>query len=171
MPDKPTWCGHLAEVATELRALPCPWIDRQTVQDLLGVGRRRAQQILASCSSRRLGSSSVADRDALIAHLERLARGEAGYYERRRRLRVARAIAELRQAWERRPRLLVEAPASSAQRRISDLPAGVRIAPGEITVRFETVSEALERLLAVALAIGNDLEYFEQLVTNRPQNG
>jgi len=113
----------------------------------------------------------VADRDALIAHLEHLAGGEAGYYERRRRLRVARVIAELRQAWEQQPRLLVETPASSAHRRISDLPAGVRIAPGEITVRFETVPEALERLLAVALAIGNDLEYFEQLVGSKPQNG
>jgi hypothetical protein len=39
----------------------------------------------------------------------------------------------------------------------------VRLAPGEITVRFETVPEALEKLLALGLAIGNDLESFERL--------
>jgi hypothetical protein len=145
-----------------LRELACPWVDRKTVQELLGVGRRRAQQILASCSSRRIGSSVVADRDALVAHLERLARGEARYYERRR-LRLARTLTELKQAWCQRPHLLVEAPAALAGRGLGDLPAGVRLAPGEITVSFETVSEALEKLLALGLAIGNDLESFEHL--------
>ena len=168
MPDKPTWCGDLEGISVRLRALACPWVDRQTVQELLGVGRRRAQQILASCSSRRIGSSLVADRDALVAHLDRLARGEARYYEHRRRLRLARTLTELNQAWCQGPRLLLEAPAALAGRGLGELPAGVRVAPGEITVRFETVPEALEKLLALGLAIGNDLESFEQLtVTDR----
>ena len=170
MPDKPTWCGDLEGIAARLRALGCPWIDRQTVQELLGVGRRRAQQILASCSSRRIGSSLVADRDALVAHLERLACGEARYYERRRRLRLAHTLTELNQAWRQRPRVLVEAPAALSGRGLGGLPAGVRLAPGEITVRFETVPEALEKLLALGLAIGNDLDSFERLTLTGQQS-
>ena len=117
MPDKPTWCGDLERIGVRLRELACPWVDRQTLQELLGVGRRRAQQILASCSNRRIGSSVVADRDSLVAHLERLACGEARYYERRRRLRLARTLTELNQAWRQRPHVLVEAPAALSRPR------------------------------------------------------
>jgi hypothetical protein len=73
MPDKPTWIGRLDEIAEKLRALPDPWIDRACVEDVLGVGRRRAQQLLAPCVSRQVGSNGLADREALIAHLARLA--------------------------------------------------------------------------------------------------
>ena len=38
------------------------------------------------------------------------------------------------------------------------------LAPGQITVRFTTTQEALEKLLALGMAIGNDLERFEQAV-------
>ena len=62
MPDKPTWCGRLDEIASELRALPDSWVDRGTLQNLLGVGDRRAQQILAPCTARRLGANGLADR-------------------------------------------------------------------------------------------------------------
>src|SRR4051794_13264881 len=89
MPDKPTWSGRREEVARALRELPDPWVDRATLQHLLGVGARRAQQILAPCISRQVGANGLADREALIAHLERLAAGEAVHYEQQRRRRLA----------------------------------------------------------------------------------
>jgi hypothetical protein len=36
--------------------------------------------------------------------------------------------------------------------------------PGEITVQFSTTVEALEKLLAIAMAAGNDLDGFERLI-------
>ena len=36
--------------------------------------------------------------------------------------------------------------------------------PGEITVRFSTAVEALEKLLAIAMAAGNNIDGFERLV-------
>ena len=47
MPDKPFWCGRLEEIAQELGGLPEPWVDRSILEQALGIGRRRAQQILA----------------------------------------------------------------------------------------------------------------------------
>jgi hypothetical protein len=38
----------------------------------------------------------------------------------------------------------------------------VRIEPGRITVEFEDPHAALEKLLALAMAIGNDFESFER---------
>ncbi len=164
MPSKPTWCGSLADVEARLNALPDPWIDRQTLENILGVGRRRAQQILAPCAARQLGTTIVADRQAVLAHLRRLAGDEAAHYETRRRQRLAEKLAQIHRDKIQRPEVLVEAPAAVVRQQFEGLPEGILIAPGEITIRFATSTQALERLLALAMAIGNNPSRFEELV-------
>ena len=163
MPDKPTWCGRLDEIASELRALPDSWVDRGTLQNLLAVGPRRAQQILAPCAARRIGANGLAGRETVISHLERLATGEAAYYERRRRLRLEQQFEALER--ERKRAVMVQEPAAIVKQEFEDLPEGVSITPGRITVEFHTSQEALEKLLAVAMAASNDLLLFERLAT------
>lgn len=163
MPDKPIWFGRLDEVVAELEALPHPWIDRAGLERLLGVGRRRAQQILRPCVTHQIGSSGVADRDKLIARLKELAHGEAAYYEQRRRRQLAESIEKLRQAWLETPRVVVEAPEAISKQEFDDLPSGVHVGPGTITVEFGSVQEGLAKLLALAMAIGNDFARFERL--------
>ena len=165
MPDKPFWCGRLEAIAQELGGLPEPWVDRSIVEQARGIGRRRAQQILAPCVTRQIGRSGLARREELLQHLRRLAAGEQEHYERRRQRRLAEYLEGLRQACLKQPRVLVEAPSSVAGQKLDGLPAGVAVAPGQITVRFQTATEALEKLLALAMAIGNDRERFEEAVT------
>jgi hypothetical protein len=166
MPDKPLWCGHLDEIIAELRALPFPWVDRATLERVLRVRRRRAQQILQPCVRHQVGANGVADREELIAHLQRLVSGESIYYERRRRQRFADTIATLQKAWTEQAKMLVEAPANIVNQELADLPAGVTLGPGEIRLQFSTAVEALEKLLAIAMAAGNDLDGFERLVSS-----
>lgn len=156
------WLGHLDEILAELSALPLPWVDRATVERVLGVGRRRAQQILAPCVSLQIGSNGLADRDRLIAHLRQLATGDTASYERRRRQRLAQTLDGLRSAWQ--TRVPVEAPTAIVNQALADLPAGIELGPGRITVLFETTQQALEKLLALAMAIGNDFDMFDQAV-------
>jgi len=163
MPDKPTWCGQLDEITHRLRQLPDPWIDRATLQELLGIGKRRAQQILAPCVVRQIGANGVAERDTLLSHLQRLADGEASHYEQQRRRRLAERLEELQR--ERKGSVLVEAPVAIVNQRLEGLPRGISITPGCITVQFGNPTEALERLLALAMAIGNDPLLFERLAT------
>lgn len=165
MPDKPFWCGRLEEIAQELDRLPEPWVDRSILEQALGIGRRRAQQILAPCVTRQIGRSGLARREAILRHLWRLAAGEQQHYERRRQRRLAEYLEGLRQASLRQPRVLVEAPVSVLGQKLDGLPAGVAVSPGQITVSFGTATEALEKLLALAMAIGNDRERFERAVT------
>lgn len=167
MPDKPTWCGHLEEVVARLRALPYPWVDRAALESTLGVGRRRAQQILQPCVHQRAGSAGVAEREELIAHLQGLASGEAAYYERRRRRRFARNLATLDKAWREQPKAFVEAPSSIVNQQLANFPAGVVLRPGEITVQFASAEEALQKLLAIAMAAGNDPVGFERIVSTK----
>src|SRR4051794_29168516 len=101
MPALPGWISRIDLIIQELGALPRPFVDRATLEHLLRVGRRRAQQILAPC---------VSDRELLIAHLRAIADGVDGQYERRRRSKVARYLEQLRTERTTQPHLLVEAP-------------------------------------------------------------
>ena len=165
MPAKPSWCSKIDSVVNQLQALSRPFVDRATVEFLLGVGRRRAQQILAPCITDRVGSNGLADRDQLIARLRRLAEGDDGYYERRQRHKVAHAIEQLRRERLETPQLLVEAPLRIVDQIFADLPPGVHVAAGRITVDFDEPRQALEKLLALAMAIGNEFDRFERLAS------
>jgi len=158
----------LDEVIAELDSLPWPWVDRETLQSLLQVGPRRAQQILRPCVTRQVGANGVAGREELIAHLKRLAAGDEAHYERRRRQRLALVLNGLRQAALAQPKVLVEAPTTVLNQKLGDLPDGVSISPGAISITFSSPNEALQRLLALAMAIGNDFNEFERQSEPRP---
>ena len=163
MPDKPTWYGRLDQVIAELGDLPWPWVDRETLQSLLQVGPRRAQQILRPCVTRQVGVNGVADREELIAHLKRLASGDEAYYERRRRQRLAQALDELRQAALAQPKVLVEAPTSVLNQELANLPEGVVISPGAISITFSSP----QRGAAKTAGLGHgDWQRFQRIRTN-----
>ncbi len=167
MAAKPSWFGRLDEIIAELEALPCPQITRGTIEFLLGVGPRRAQQILQPCAVEQIGTSAVADRRLLIDYLRAIAAGDAAHFEARRRRKLGQNLDELRRQWLARPKVLVEAPVATTGQRLHDLPPGIDLAPGQITVRFDDPAEALRKLLALAMAIGNDREGFEERITPR----
>ena len=166
MPAKPVWYRNLPYIIEELRKQPLPYVDRATVEFLLGVSRRRAQQIMAPCVlERRAGINGLADRETLITRLERIAEGDEGAYEIERRRKVANLIEGLRQQWMIQPQLLVEAPTAVVNQEFESLPVGVRLEPGRITVEFEEPQQGLEKLLALAMAISNDFDLFERCVS------
>jgi hypothetical protein len=164
VPAKPAWLSRINDIILDLESLPRPFIDRPTVEFLLRVRPRRAQQIIAPCITDRVGSSGLADRDAFISHLRRLADGDDGVYEQQRRRKVASLLAQLHKERLERPPLLVEAPVRILAQELENLPDGVRLEPGRITVSFDQAQQALEKLLALALAISNDFERFERQV-------
>lgn len=167
MPAKPSWLSKLPAAITQLRAAPSPFVSTETLALLLGVGRRRAQQLLQPCVSTLIGSSGLADRGQLVEYLERLAASETNHYEQRRRVRLARVLGKLREDAIERPRVLVEAPTRIIDQRLDALPQGVDIRPGEIVVRASSDIDALEKLLALAMAIGNDGTTFARLITGQ----
>lgn len=164
VPAKPSWYSKLPIVIEELRASPRSFVDRATIEFLLGVGRRRAQQIMAPCVSDRVGCNGLADRDQLIDRLQSLAESDQGQYEVQRRHKVARVLDRLRKERIAQPQLLVEAPVQVINQEFEDLPAGVRLERGRITVEFDEPHQGLEKLLALAMAISNDFDRFERLV-------
>ena len=97
------------------------------------------------------------------SHLRRLAENDDGFEQRRRR-RLAAALAAWRKDRLERPQLLVEAPLQILSQKLENLPKGVRLESGRITVSFDNPQQALEKLLALAMAISNNFELFEKQV-------
>ena len=172
MPDKPAWYDRLDEAEAQVRAVPSPWIDRRTLESILGIGRRRAQQILQPLVRHTIGKNGLALKEDVIAHFRQLAAGDTATYERQRRDRLTALIQTWHQRARDQPRVLVEAPDAIVNQELDALPEGVRLSPGRILIEgFATPGEAKRKLLALLMAIGNDPEEFDRRIAVPPARG
>lgn len=168
MPDKPIWYTRLDAAIAQLDALPTPWVDRAALESALGVGRRRAQQLLQPLVRRTIGRNGLADRAELIAHLRRLAAGEAASFELQRRERLHAILDQLHREARQQPRVLVEAPTAVVNQELQSLPAGVHLSPGRIVLEgFATPEQAKQQLLALIMAMANDPDGFDERIAPR----
>jgi hypothetical protein len=171
MPAKSLWLERLPAVIADLEARAESWVDRATLESLLGVGRRRAQQLLARIPCQRVGTSMLASRDDVVAHLRVLSSGDDAYYEQRRQERLWDRLEEARRQWTEQPPVLVQVPQRDVRgieaHDFAALPEGVELAPGSIIVRFQSSDEALQKLMALAIAIGHNPVAFESRVAPR----
>lgn len=166
MPDKPVWYDRLDEAEAQIIALPSPWIDSPTLESILGIGRRRAQQILQPLVRHMIGKNGLALKEDVAAHLRQLAAGATATYERQRRNRLAALIQTWRQQAREQPQVLVEAPDAIVNQELDNLPEGVRLSPGRILIEgFQTPDDAKQKLLALIMAMGNDPEEFDRRIT------
>ncbi len=166
MPARPIWYTRLDAVIEQLEQLPSPWVDRATLEWTLGVGRRRAQQILEPLVRRTIGRNGLADREEVIRHLRDLAAGEAVIFEKQRRERLHRILDQLHVEAREQPRVLVEAPAAVANQELDQLPPGVHLSPGRIVIEnFLTPEEAKQKMLALIMAMANDPDGFDARIT------
>jgi hypothetical protein len=166
LPDKPFWYYRLDEVIGQLENMSHPFVDRATLEFILGIGRRRAQQILQPLVRRTLGRNGLAAKEDVIDHLRQLAAGDAAYFEKQRRQRLHAILDELHQRAREQPRVIVEAPTAVVNQELESLPPGVHLSPGRIQIDgFRTSDEAKQKLLALILAIGNDPDGFDVRIT------
>lgn len=165
MPARPTWYTRLDAVIKQLEELPSPWVDRATLEWTLGVGRRRAQQILVPLVRRTIGKNGLADREEVIRHLRALAAGEAVIFEKQRRERLYRILDQMYVEAKEQPRVLVEAPAAVVNQELDHLPSGVHLSPGRIVIEsFSTPEEAKQKMLALIMAMANDPDGFDSRI-------
>lgn len=110
----------------------------------------------------------VAGTEDVVAHLERIAAGEETYYEDRRKKQLWERLSEARREWVRQPPVLVEMSAKQVRQvdlhDFEGLPEGVELSPGSIHVQFRDPVEALQKLMALAMAISRNREAFDRLV-------
>jgi hypothetical protein len=169
MPDKPLWLARLPHVVEELESAADQWVDRARLEALLGIGRRRAQQLLSKIPSRQVGASRIAISRDVAAYLRSMAAGEQALYDSRRRKHLWEHLGQERERWMDQPPVLVEVQKETLRRithhDLTGLPEGVALTPGAIHLSFTTPEEALEQLVALAVAISRNREAFDHLVS------
>lgn len=168
MPRKTEWIHRLDQALEELRLLPCPSIDRATVEKLFDVSPRQALRILDRLGAYRAGKSLLVDRVELIDKIEALRQDAAVQFERRRRERVDAQLNELRRQLAAR-RITIAARGDVRDMTMTQLPERVRLEPGELRIEFDGTEDLLARLLELSKAILNDYDSFEaRIIAGRP---
>ena len=159
MPAKPRWLLSIPDAISQLEQLDRTLLTRRDVERLFGVSKARAATLMQTFGAELVGNQRTLPRTKLLQQL-RKHRGRAAF--RGEEERRARLVAELQQARLTGVRFKVPAETMSAQ--LANLPEGVSVARGRIEVRFDGAENALERLFALAQALGNDYVRFEELV-------
>jgi len=163
MPAKPRWLLHIPQILDLLRDLSFPVVDRKMVESLFGVGRRRAIGLMEYFGGYRSGNTVLVDRLDLIARLEDVWEDPDTLKERNRKTRLADRLEAFRRA-RKAISVVIPVEPSVWKRRFPNLPSGVSVTAGELTVKFSRTEELLQRLFEVAQAAANDFDAFQAAV-------
>ena len=163
MPAKPRWLLLIPEILDQLRDLNFPVVDRRVCECLFSVGRRRAIELMQYFGGYQSGNTILADRLGLIAKLEDLWEAPATLGERERKVRLPDRLESLRRA-RKATSVVIPVEPLAWRRRFPELPCGVSVGAGQLTVEFSRTEELLQRLFEVAQAAANDYESFEAVV-------
>src|SRR3954452_4169109 len=95
MPAKPQWLLQIPAIIERLRTLEVPVIDRAVCEQIFGVRRRRAVELMHGFGGYQSGNTILLDRRNLIIQLEAVdASSEVGR-ERQRKARLAEKLDDL----------------------------------------------------------------------------
>ena len=136
------------------------------MEKLFGVSRARAAQLMRTFGAELTGYARVLRRTDLLRQLRKYRTRAAYRGEEQRRTRL---VAELRTA--RVTGIRVAVPVEALEARLAGLPEGVAVEAGRIEVRFADAKEAVVKLFALAQALTNDYERFEELVGKGERSG
>lgn len=163
MPAKPSWFHRLPGILETLRATEnLPYLEREAIERLFGVRRRRAHQLMAAFGGVQVGKTYLVDRRQLIQGLERIAAGDPFVWESRRKAKLAKVLEEAHQQVEGRRVRIAMAAAPSGQ-----WPPGVTLHAGELRIEFDSTAQLLERLFALSQAILRNYEEFQRRTAER----
>jgi len=162
MPAQPLWIERLPDLIAQVTQPDAPtWWDRPAIETLFGLRRRQAIALLGKLGARRFGTGFVVERSTLLRFLEHPHRRDAFLDDQARTVRVAGGLAAAQRELDGRA---ISIPTAFDPERIdfAGLPAGIELQRRQLTVSFETPTELLEKLFALAKALMNDYNTFEE---------
>ena len=167
VPARPAYFHRLAEAIRVLEKLPSTWIDRQTLQETLGVSKTVAWRLLRRCgASPGPGNTLICDRLELIAKLEKLHTGKVCGRELQRRERLEDRLTQLVVA-ARAQQIRIVAAGRAVEllsTRFEKLPHGVEFSPVRLTIDFLGTQDFLEKVGAIIFALQNDFDAISQFI-------
>ena len=139
---------------------PEPFLDRHAIERLFAIKRRAANDLMRKLPSIRIGNASAVPRRALADYLLALEHGREYRADALRRERLREILIDAQKDLAARS---LRFPVSPQARTIDTLPPTIQLAPGELHIRFTTVTDLLTQLFGLARAIAADGGKFEDL--------
>ncbi len=167
MPPKPLWYRRLGEIKGALRRIEDPVLDRTAIEQLFGVKKRQAIELMKEMDPELVGGAFVVPRERVAVFASAGQRTRAASIDHVRRVRVSEALEEARRDLAARA---VKVPLSPTVRAatLDTLPETVRIERGELRILFTDAGELLQQLFALSQAIGRDFPAFERMLDREP---
>jgi hypothetical protein len=151
MPRKPEWYQQLPTALAMIRTFPAPVVDRAGLETLLQVSRRAAIRLMHRFGGYQAGRTFLIAREDLLRQLEAIRDGDAYQWESRRRERLDQALQK---------RIVIQVTPEVRDRKLANLPSGVKLERRKLEIRFESMEELLRHLLEFSQVISNDYDSF-----------
>ena len=162
MPARPKWLMKIPDAIRQLKEFDRDIITRGDVQRLFGVSKSMANTLmLRDFGAERTSHLLTVPRTKVLGALKKRTRGREFQREETRQEKLYTELQEARIASVR-----VKLPRESLSRKLQNLPDGVTVGASRITVDYTAPREAIQRLVGLAHALGNDYERFEALVND-----
>jgi len=173
VPAKSRWLLKIPDIIDRLSQMDTPVVDRAVFERLLGIGRRRAIDLMRNFGGYQAGNTILIDRPAFIRQLQRTLEGPEFEQERQRKRRLSEHLAELEKHC-RGAAVRIPVGPDIGHLIPADLAAGIFFEPGRLTIDYRSVEELLCRLYELAQAAANDFDQFSELAmptTSRTASG
>jgi hypothetical protein len=147
MPDHPSYIQKLAGILAEARTpKPIPFFRRRDIEALFGLKKRQAVNLMHRIGAIRVSRELAVDKHDLISWLEHMISDPSTAAEWRRHESVIDRIVELKAETAARAVKIVLPDSKPSV----ELPDGVSLQPGLLTISFENDQQLLERLFLLA---------------------
>lgn len=160
MPDNPSYIHKLAGILEEARSpKPIPFFRRRDIEALFGLKKRQAVNLMHRIGAIRVSRELAVDKRDLIRWLEHMIKDPSVAIEQTRHERVIDRIVELKaETAARAIKIVLRDPKPSVQ-----LPDGVSLQPGLLTISFENDQQLLERLFLLARVLATQPQMLSSL--------
>lgn len=147
MPDNPSYIHKLAAILAEARTpKPIPFFRRRDIEALFGLKKRQAVNLMHRIGAVRVSRELAVDKRDLVTWLEQMIEDPSVAAEWHRHDRVVDRIVELKaETAARAIKIVLPDPRPSVE-----LPEGVSLQSGLLTVSFGNEQELIERLFLLA---------------------
>ena len=159
MPALPEWLLRLPDIRAQLDELQVPVVDRAMLERIFGLRRRRAIQLMHRFGGYQAGKTFLVERSRLLEQLDSLAHTPGFHEEYQRKHQLSRTLDDsLRSRAAHQIRIPVSPGARD--RMVADLPPGIQLRAGRLTVEFVGVEDLLSKLYDLSRAAVNDFDRF-----------
>ena len=160
MPDNPSYIHKLAGILAEARSpKPIPFFRRRDIEALFGLKKRQAVNLMHRIGAIRVSRELAVDKRDLVRWLEQMLSDPSVVAEWRRHNRVVDRIIELKaETAARAVKIALPDPKPSME-----LPDGVSLQPGLLTISFENDQQLLERLFLLARVLATQPQVLSSL--------